>query len=146
MTQRRLHFIVSSAIVATGALALAPSASVGEPNAVSRKILEAVEIPDTGEELRLMRVEFSPGASSPAHTHPAAGVCYVVKGTARTQYADEAIKLIKEGESFQDQADRTHAIFGNPSSTDPLIFVCAARVKKGQPYFSPIDQGPTKDN
>ena len=64
-------------------------------------------------------------------------VCYVIKGTAQTQYADEAIELIKEGESFQDQPAKTHTIFGNPSRTEPLIFVCAARVKKGEPYFSP---------
>lgn len=84
-----------------------------------------------------MLVEFPAGYANAAHRHPAAGVCYVIEGTAESQYEGEPAKIIRAGESFQDEADKRHVVFRNVSSTDALKFVCSAKIKKVLDYLVP---------
>ncbi|MFA5950056.1 MAG: cupin domain-containing protein [Hyphomicrobium sp.] len=105
--------------------------------AVSRKVLEQIAISGTDEELRLMLVEFPPGYANIAHSHPVASVCYVIEGTALSQYEGEEIKQFSAGQSYQDQANKTHLIFRNASSEAALRFICAAKIKIGVPFLQP---------
>ena len=128
------------AAVALGSIAYLPhgparSASVNSE--VSRRIIERTDIPGSDEELRLMLVEFPPGYANAAHRHPVAGLCYVIEGTAESQYEGETLKLIRAGESFQDEANKTHSLFRNVSGTDALKFICAAKIGKDQQYLLP---------
>jgi quercetin dioxygenase-like cupin family protein len=112
-----------------------------EPSATSeitRKVIERTAIAGTDEELRLMLMEFPPGASSPAHRHPVVGLCYVIEGTAESQYEGEDIKTLHAGESYQDSATKKHLVFRNPSTTSPLRFTCAARIGKDQQFLQPL--------
>ncbi len=133
-----------TATATLGAFALAlvafPShgmAQSGPSSEVSRRIIERVDLGGTGEELRLMLIKFPAGYANAAHRHPVAGVCYVIEGTAESQYEGEPAKLIRAGESFQDQADKRHVIFRNVSSTDALEFICSAKIRKNQDYLLP---------
>ena len=128
---------VSAAIGSVACLAPAPTHSESATPEVSRRIIERRDIAGSDEELRLMLVAFPPGYSNPAHRHPVAGLCYVIKGTAETQYDGGTAKVVREGGSFQDEATKTHLLFRNVSTTDPLTFVCAAKIKKDQPYLLP---------
>lgn len=126
----------SMAIFFASASLLPNVASSEEPTRkLVRTLLEAVEIPGSGEELRLFQVEIAPGYSVPPHYHPVAGVCYVIDGTAETQYEGEDAKVVRQGDSFHDLANKTHSVFRNKSATDVLKFVCATRIEKGQNYL-----------
>jgi len=105
---------------------------------VSRKVIERADIAGSDEELRLMLVEFPPVLSNVAHTHPVAGLCYVIEGTAESQYEGEALKTFRAGDSYQDLATKKHLIFRNASKTDGLKFTCAAKIKKDQQFMLPL--------
>lgn len=119
-------------------LAHADGSAEAESTAVSRKVLERHAIAGGSEELRLMLVEFPPGYSNVAHTHPVAGVCYVVEGVAESQYAGDPLQTFRAGESYQDSAEKTHLIFRNPSLTQPLKFLCAAKIGRNQEFMQPL--------
>lgn len=102
---------------------------------VSRKVIERTDIAGTDEELRLMLIEFPPDFSSPVHTHPVIGLCYVISGVAESQYEGERIKIFQAGESYQDAATKKHLLFRNPSKTENLTFTCAAKIKKDQQFM-----------
>jgi quercetin dioxygenase-like cupin family protein len=62
-----------------------------------------------------MLVVFPAEFSNVAHIHPVGGLCYVVKGAAESQYDGEEVKVFHAGDSYQDQANKKHLIFINPS-------------------------------
>ena len=105
---------------------------------VSRKVIERIDIAGSDEELRLMLVEFPSAFSNVAHTHPVAGLCYVIEGTAESQYEGEDVKTFHAGDSYQDSATKKHLIFRNASKTDGLKFTCAAKIKKEQQFMLPL--------
>lgn len=105
---------------------------------VSRKVIERADIAGSDEELRLMLVEFPPAFSNVAHTHPVAGLCYVIEGTAESQYEGEDVKTFNTGDSYQDSATKKHLLFKNSSTTEPLKFTCTAKIKKDQPFMLPL--------
>ena len=118
---------------------LAPSQGLSESGAKlpTRKLIERLDIPNSDEELRLTLVEFPAGHAIPAHRHPVAGLCYVIEGSAETQYAGEDAQVVSKGGSFQDKANTTHVVFRNASSSEPLKFICAVKIKKDQEYLLP---------
>lgn len=85
-----------------------------------------------------MLVEFPPGYASVVHTHPVAGLCYVLEGKAISQYEGEEIRQFSAGQSYQDEANTVHRIFRNASTEEPLRFICAAKLKSGAPFLQPI--------
>jgi quercetin dioxygenase-like cupin family protein len=137
----RTRFAASLAVLALSPvilpLAAAHSAAAATNQEVSRRVLERRDIAGTDEELRLMVVEFPAGYSNAAHRHPVAGLCYVIAGTAESQYEGEQAKIIGAGESFQDEADKRHVVFRNVSSTDELKFVCSTKIRKDLDYLLP---------
>lgn len=111
----------------------APSANAASD--VSRRILERTDIPGTDDELRLTLVEFPPSKAAPPHYHPVPGVCYVLEGTAETQYDGGPVEQVSAGQSFHDVADTTHTVFRNVSDTEILKFICTAKIGKDQKYY-----------
>jgi len=105
---------------------------------VSRKVIERSDIPGSDEEIRLMLVEFPPAFSNVAHMHPVVGLCYVIEGTAESQYESEDVKTFHAGDSYQDSATKKHLIFRNASKTDGLKFTCAVKIKKDQQFMLPL--------
>jgi quercetin dioxygenase-like cupin family protein len=108
------------------------------PLIVSRKIIERTDIKGSNEELCLMLVEFAPGYSSPPHIHPVVGLNYIIEGVAESQYEGESLKTFKAGDSYQDQANKKHLVFRNPSKTNVLKFLVAFKIKKNQPFMRPL--------
>jgi quercetin dioxygenase-like cupin family protein len=84
-------------------------------------------------ETRLYLIEYPPGADGGGHHHPAVGLGYVLRGTILSAFGDERPIAIREGESFVDAAHRIHAFSRNASKTEPLRFVIAYTVKRGDP-------------
>lgn len=105
---------------------------------VSRKVIERVDIVGSNEELRMMLVEFPPAFYNVAHLHPVGGLCYVISGTAESQYEGEDKKVFHAGDSYQDQANKKHVLFRNMSNTESLKFTCTAKIRIDQQFMQPL--------
>jgi quercetin dioxygenase-like cupin family protein len=78
--------------------------------------------------VKVVEVNYGPGESSPAHSHPCPVIGYVALGTLRTQVQGEPEETYKAGESFYEAPNGVHALSANASQTEPAkliaYFVC----------------------
>jgi quercetin dioxygenase-like cupin family protein len=123
----------------TAVVAVAQSAEPApQPTAISRKVISEHAIDGTSKVLQLILVEVPPGAQSVPHTHPAVGLNYIISGEVDSQYEGEVVKRFKAGDSYQDPAGRKHLLFKNISTTEPLKFIIAVELEKGQVFMQPL--------
>ena len=87
------------------------------------------------EEFRLVLTTYPPGVGLPSHHHPSVAHNYVLEGVAESQYEGEELRRFVAGESYQDKAQVTHAVFRNADHTSPLKYLIAYTVRKGQPFL-----------
>ena len=68
-----------------------------------------------------MLVEYGPGGSSPAHTHPDSAFIYatVLTGAIRSKVNDGPERTYKAGESFAEMPGDRHGVSANASATEP---------------------------
>ena len=106
--------------------------SQGTP--IQRQLLGSSPVEDLPDwETRLYLIEYPPGADGSGHHHPLVGLGYMLSGNILSAFGDDPAIEIHEGEAFQDAAHRIHTISRNASKTEPLRFVIAYTVKKGEP-------------
>ena len=74
-----------------------------------------------GKSMKGVLVEYGPGASSPAHTHPASAFIYatVLEGSVRSQVNDGPVTVYRAGESFAEMPGDHHGVSANASDTEP---------------------------
>jgi quercetin dioxygenase-like cupin family protein len=76
----------------------------------------------------LVEVNYGPGDSSAAHSHPCPVIAYVAAGALRTQVRGESEVVYQAGESFYEAANGVHVVSANASQTEPAkllaYFVC----------------------
>lgn len=74
-----------------------------------------------GKSMKGVLVEYAPGGSTPAHTHPKSAFIYatVLEGAIRSQVNDGPVKTYKKGESFSENPGDKHAVSENASKTKP---------------------------
>jgi quercetin dioxygenase-like cupin family protein len=74
-----------------------------------------------GKSIRGVLVEYEPGGSSPAHTHPKSAFIYatVLQGVVRSQINDGPVTTHRAGESFSEYPGDCHAVSENASTTEP---------------------------
>lgn len=74
-----------------------------------------------GKSMKGVLVEYEPGGSSSAHTHPTSAFIYatVLEGAIRSQVNDGPVKTYQAGESFSEFPGDRHGISENASSTEP---------------------------
>ena len=110
--------LVSGILLAT--LALTP-ASADDP---ARKVSVVFDhaLPNVpGKSMKGVLVEYGPGASSPAHTHPASAFIYatVLEGAVRIQVNGGAVTVYRAGENFVEMPGDHHDISANASDSEP---------------------------
>lgn len=98
--------------------------AMGEAHADNRKITVVFDhvLPNVpGKSMKGVLVEYGPGASSPAHTHPASAFIYatVLEGAVRIKVNDEPEKIYHAGENFVEMPGDHHAVSANASDTEP---------------------------
>jgi quercetin dioxygenase-like cupin family protein len=73
-----------------------------------------------GKSIRGVLVEYPPGGSSPAHTHPNSAFIYatVLEGAIRSQVNDGPVTTYRAGESFSELPGDRHSVSENASSTE----------------------------
>jgi len=74
-----------------------------------------------GKSMKGVLVEYKPGGSSPAHTHPKSAFIYatVLEGAIRSKINDGPEKVYRAGESFAELPGEHHAVSANNSKTQP---------------------------
>jgi quercetin dioxygenase-like cupin family protein len=75
-----------------------------------------------------IEVTYSPGESSPPHSHPCAVNGYVTKGALRSQLRGEAQTTYVAGQGFYEAPAGAHVVSGDASKTEPVklvvTFIC----------------------
>ena len=107
--------------------ALAISASTAFADDLSEKRAKVTVVFDRalpnapGMSMRGVLVEYQPGGSSPAHTHPKTAFIYatVLEGAIRSKVNDSPETVFKAGESWAEVPGDHHAVSANASATEP---------------------------
>lgn len=111
--------LVSGILLATFTLtpALADDSAISKVTLVFDHALPNVP----GKSMKGVLVEYGPGASSPAHTHPHSAFIYatVLEGAIRSQVNDGPVTVYRAGESFAEMPGDHHGVSANASATDP---------------------------
>jgi quercetin dioxygenase-like cupin family protein len=113
---RRLLFTAAALMLfATGASAQHGPADTSSVTLVYDHVLPNVP----GKSIKGVLVEYAPGGSSPAHTHPRSAFIYatVLEGAIRSQVNDGPVVTYKAGESFSEMPGDRHAVSENASKT-----------------------------
>jgi quercetin dioxygenase-like cupin family protein len=109
--------LVSGILLAT--LALTPASA----DDAARKVTVVFDhaLPNVpGKSMKGVLVEYGPGASSPAHRHPASAFIYatVLEGAIRSQVNDGPVTVYRVGQSWAEQPGDHHSVSANASDTE----------------------------
>jgi quercetin dioxygenase-like cupin family protein len=106
-----------AAISVTGASARAAAADKSKVTLVYDHVLPNVP----GKSIKGVLVEYQPGGSSPAYTHPNSAFIYatVLEGAIRSQVNEGPVTTYHAGESFSENPGDRHGVSENASTTEP---------------------------
>ena len=112
-----LKYLISGVLLATLALAPAYAHDLSKVTVVFDHPLPNVP----GKSMRGVLVEYEPGGSSRAHTHPESAFIYatVLEGAIRSQVNNGPIKVYRAGENFAELPGDHHGVSANDSDTKP---------------------------
>jgi quercetin dioxygenase-like cupin family protein len=111
--------LVGGMLLAT--LALTP-ASARDPAKTKVTVVFDHALPNVpGKSVKGVLVEYPPGASSPAHTHPRSAFIYatVLEGAIRSKVNDGPVTVYRVGQNFTEMPDDHHGVSANASDTKP---------------------------
>jgi quercetin dioxygenase-like cupin family protein len=99
-------------LLCAGALAVV-SLTAASAQEASRKVTLVYdhELPNVpGKSIRVVLVEYGPGGSSAAHTHPSSAFIYatVLEGAIKSQVNDGPVTTYRAGESWSDSPGDRH--------------------------------------
>jgi quercetin dioxygenase-like cupin family protein len=111
-------------LISTAALVaiLAVGAQAHEAFGENVKLVYDQPLPNVpGKSMRAVLVEYEPGGTSPAHTHPNSAFIYatVLEGAIRSKVNDGPVVTYRAGESFSESPGDSHGVSENASSTQP---------------------------
>ncbi|MGE6781638.1 cupin domain-containing protein [Ensifer adhaerens] len=107
------------AALAVGAALVGPAVA---GDAAKVTLVYEHELPNVpGKSIKGVLVEYGPGGSSEAHTHPSTAFIYatVLEGSIRSQVNDGPVKVYKAGENFSEMPGDRHGVSANGSETEP---------------------------
>ena len=122
-----LVFLVS---IVGGTLA----AQDGTVRTLSTKDLAGV----TDRELSMITVEYPPGESTPAHTHDAQAMVYVLEGSIVMQAKGKPPVTLTVGQIWYEGPDDVHVVSRNASHTTPAKYLVFMVKQKGAPILTPV--------
>ena len=91
-----------------------------------------------GKELLMLSVEYSPGESSPAHTHHAQALVYVLEGSIVMQAKGKAPVTLAQGQTWYEGPDDVHLVSRNASNSAPAKYLVFMVKDKGAPILTPV--------
>ncbi len=102
-------------------LALSPAWAYDSNSAKVTIVFDHILPNVPGKSMKGVLVEYAPGGTSPAHTHPKSAFIYatVLEGAIRSQVNDGPVTVYQAGESFAEMPGDHHAVSANASDTAP---------------------------
>lgn len=91
-----------------------------------------------GREVSMIAVEYSPGASSPAHTHHAQALVYVLEGSIVMQVKGKAPVTLAQGQTWYEGPDDVHVVSRNASDSAAAKYLVFMVKDKGAPILTPV--------
>jgi quercetin dioxygenase-like cupin family protein len=91
-----------------------------------------------GKELSMITVDYSPGESSPAHTHDAQAMVYVLEGSIVMQAKGKEPVTLKPGQTWYEGPDDVHLVSRNASNSAPAKYLVFMVKEKGAPILTPV--------
>ncbi|WP_442504130.1 cupin domain-containing protein [Marinivivus vitaminiproducens] len=129
-------------VLALAALAALPAtAQHAEPQAKVTTVFDR-ELPNVpGKSMRGVLVEYRPGGSTPAHTHPESAFIYatVLEGAIRSKVNDGPETVYQAGENFAEMPGDHHGVSANASDTEPARLLAVFVVDTGDRELVTLD-------
>jgi quercetin dioxygenase-like cupin family protein len=91
-----------------------------------------------GKELSMITVDYQPGESSPAHTHHAQALLYVLEGSVVMQVKGQAPVTLTPGQTWYEGPDDVHVVSRNASKSAPAKYLVVLVKDKGAPLLTPL--------
>jgi len=93
---------------------------------------------DDSKELSMITVGYQPGGSTPAHTHHAQALLYVLEGSIVMQVRGGAPVTLSQGQTWYEGPDDVHIVSRNASDSAPAKYVVFMVKDKGAPILTPV--------
>ncbi|MDH4981693.1 cupin domain-containing protein [Hyphomicrobium sp. D-2] len=93
----------------------------GEPSAKVSIVFDQALPNVPGKSMRVVLVEYDPGAETPSHRHPGSAFIYarVLEGAIRSKVNDGPELTYRAGESWTEKPGDHHQVSQNASNTEP---------------------------
>ena len=87
-----------------------------------------------GKSIKGVLVEYGPGGTSSAHTHPKSAFVYatVLEGAIRSSVNDGPVVTYRTGQSFSEMPGDRHSVSENASKTEPAKLLAVFVVDKDE--------------
>lgn len=130
MLKRLLCAVAFATLAVAPALAQDPAGQNAKVTLVFDQVLPNAP----GKSMRGVLVEYGPGGSSPAHTHPSSAFIYatVLEGVIRSQVNDGPVTTFRAGENFSENPGDRHGVSANASDTEPARLLAVFVVDTNQ--------------
>jgi quercetin dioxygenase-like cupin family protein len=115
------HAILAALLAAISSGPVLAAEAPGSKNARVTLVYQHA-LPDVpGKSIKGVLVEYGPGGSSPAHTHPRSALIYatVLEGAVKMQINQGPVRTYKAGENFTEMPGDHHGVSANASETEP---------------------------
>jgi quercetin dioxygenase-like cupin family protein len=93
---------------------------------------------DESKELSMIKVDYAPGESTPAHTHHAQALLYVLEGSIVMQVRGGPSVTLSAGQTWYEGPDDVHVVSRNASDSMPAKYVVFLVKDKGAPLLTPV--------
>ncbi len=101
--------------------------------------LRSTPLPEyPGKEVKMIVVEYPPGAVDPVHRHDAQAFVYVLEGSIVMGVKGGKTVTLKAGDTFHEGPNDIHTVGRNASTTRPAKFVVFLIKKQGAPILTPV--------
>jgi quercetin dioxygenase-like cupin family protein len=91
-----------------------------------------------GREVSMITVDYPPGGSTPAHTHHAQALLYVLEGSIVMQVKGKAPVTLTPGQTWYEGPDDVHVVSRNASTSAPAKYLVFMVKDKGAPILTPV--------
>ena len=91
-----------------------------------------------GREVSMITVDYPPGGSTPAHTHHAQALVYVLEGSVVMQAKGKEPVTLTKGQTWSEGPDDVHVVSRNASTSAPARYLVFMVKDKGAPILTPV--------
>jgi quercetin dioxygenase-like cupin family protein len=134
--------MIGKLFCAAALVAIGVSTAQAEEKSNARIVFDQ-QLPNVlGKSVRGVLVEYGPGESNPAHTHPNSAFIYatVLEGAIKSQVNDGPVITYKAGENWSERPGDRHKVSANASTTEPAKLLAVFVVDTDEKEILTVDK------